>query len=156
MPCRWRWTKLNVVTRTPWANRFFLDTKDVSSAKGSPALLHCLMPLEEIVSFIKKAPGKVIANHMDALNHCSISRSKLNKELEKNGLLYKTLVPKDGETITIDEVWKNHPQSVDHGIGRLWGWLRLLRIGYKITCSYIFKIPSLLRVFENNLEQVIL
>lgn len=31
-----------------------------------------------------------------------------------------------------------------------------LRIGFRITCAFVFKIASNLRLFENNLEQVIL
>ena len=60
-----------------------------------------LMPLEEIITFIKNAPNKVIANHLESLNHCPTSRSQLKQELEKNDLLSKTLIPHDGETLTI-------------------------------------------------------
>ena len=61
-----------------------------------------LMPLEEIITFIKTAPNKVIANHLEALNHCPTTRSQLKQELEKNALLSKTFIPNDGETLTID------------------------------------------------------
>lgn len=59
-----------------------------------------LMPMKEIITFIQKAPNKVVANHMEALNHCPTTRSKLKQELERNGLLSKVFVPKDGEVIT--------------------------------------------------------
>ncbi len=61
-----------------------------------------LMPLEEIVTFVRTAPNKVIANHLEALNHCPTTRSQLKKTLEGNNLLAKTFIPKDGETIKID------------------------------------------------------
>ena len=61
-----------------------------------------LMPLEEIITFIKTAPNKVIANHLEALNHCPTTRSKLKQALEKNDLLSKTFIPNDGETLTIE------------------------------------------------------
>lgn len=61
-----------------------------------------LMPPEEIITFIKAAPGKVLANHLEALNHCPTTRSQLKKELEQNGLLSKVLIPEDGETLIID------------------------------------------------------
>lgn len=61
-----------------------------------------LMPLEEIITFIKTAPHKVIANHLEALNHCPTTRSQLKRELEKSGLLSKTLIPDDGETLTVE------------------------------------------------------
>ena len=61
-----------------------------------------LMPLEEIVTFVRAAPGKVIANHLEALNHCPTTRSQLRGTLEENGLSSKTFIPDDGETLTIE------------------------------------------------------
>ncbi len=59
-----------------------------------------LMSLEEIINFVKKAPKKVIASHLEALNHCPTTRLQLKEELEKQGLLSKTFIPNDGETLT--------------------------------------------------------
>lgn len=61
-----------------------------------------LMPMAEIVAFVRTAPGKVIANHLEALNHCPITRSQLKQILEKEELLSKTFIPDDGETLTIE------------------------------------------------------
>ena len=61
-----------------------------------------LMPLEEIITFVRGAPHKVIANHLEALNHCPTTRSHLKQTLENNGLLSKTFIPNDGETLTIE------------------------------------------------------
>ena len=61
-----------------------------------------LMPLKEIITFIQKAPDKVIANHMESLNHCPTTRSILRQELGKENLLSKTFIPNDGETLTIE------------------------------------------------------
>ena len=61
-----------------------------------------LMPLDEIITFIKEAPNKVIANHLESLNHCPTTRSQLKQELEKRDLLSKTFIPHDGETLTIE------------------------------------------------------
>ncbi len=61
-----------------------------------------LMPLEEIVTFVRESPHKVIANHLEALNHCPTTRSQLKQTLENHGLLSKTFIPNDGETLTID------------------------------------------------------
>ena len=60
-----------------------------------------LMPLEEVITFIRMAPGKVLANHLEALNHCPVTRPQLRHALEQNGLLSKTVIPHDGETISI-------------------------------------------------------
>ena len=61
-----------------------------------------LMPINELLNFVKDAQGTVVANHLEALNHCPLSRLQLRMELEKNGLLSKVLIPDDGETLTID------------------------------------------------------
>lgn len=61
-----------------------------------------LMPMEELLTFVQKAPGKVIANHLDALNHCSTTRSQLKQALTHNGLQGKVIIPDDGETLTFE------------------------------------------------------
>ena len=61
-----------------------------------------LMPLEEIITFVRVAPNKVIANHLEALNHCPTTRSQLKQTLEKKDLLSKTFIPDDGETLTFE------------------------------------------------------
>jgi L-ascorbate metabolism protein UlaG (beta-lactamase superfamily) len=61
-----------------------------------------LMPMEELVTFVENAPQKVIANHLEALNHCPTTRLQLKQELENIGMLSRVFIPRDGETITID------------------------------------------------------
>jgi len=61
-----------------------------------------LMSMDEIVEFIKLSPNQVIANHLEALNHCPLTRETLKNELEKYNLLDKVFIPNDGESITID------------------------------------------------------
>jgi len=58
-----------------------------------------LMPIEEIIEFIELSPKKVIANHLEALNHCPITRESLKEVLIKNSLMDKTCIPKDGEVL---------------------------------------------------------
>lgn len=59
-----------------------------------------LMPMEELITFAKHAPGKVIANHLEAFNHCPTTRSQLKQELENHGLLSKVYIPNDGDVLT--------------------------------------------------------
>ena len=61
-----------------------------------------LMPLEELVTFVQTAPNKVIANHLEALNHCPTTWSQLKKALEDKDLLSKIFIPNDGETLNIE------------------------------------------------------
>ena len=58
-----------------------------------------LMTVEDIVKFIKNAPHKVIANHMEAVNHCPTTRAQLKSILEKEDLMRKTSIPQDGEVM---------------------------------------------------------
>lgn len=60
-----------------------------------------LMRLEDIVKFVKNSPGKVIANHLEAVNHCPTTRAGLKARLKKEGLLEKAYVPVDGETMNL-------------------------------------------------------
>lgn len=59
-----------------------------------------LMTLNEILTFIRKAPGKVVLNHLEALNHCPTTRNKLKESMDKHNLTTKTCIPDDGETLT--------------------------------------------------------
>jgi len=58
-----------------------------------------LMPLEEILAFAQAAPAAVVANHLEALNHCPTTRDGLKQALEKEGVLSRTHVPEDGEIL---------------------------------------------------------
>ena len=56
-----------------------------------------LMPIIEQLDFIRTAPDKVIAVHLDAFNHCLTSRDILRDAVLKEGLSEKVIIPKDGE-----------------------------------------------------------
>ncbi len=58
-----------------------------------------LMPLEEILTFARNAPGRVIANHLEALNHRPTRRARLKQALADQGLGAKVDVPEDGEPL---------------------------------------------------------
>lgn len=58
-----------------------------------------LMSIDEVMEFIRLSPNKVIANHMEALNHCAVTRTILKEAIDKNGLSDKVLIPADGETL---------------------------------------------------------
>lgn len=57
-----------------------------------------LMTLEDILAFTKDSPKHVIANHMDAVNHCTTTRKTLSKVLSDKGLQDKVWIPDDGES----------------------------------------------------------
>jgi L-ascorbate metabolism protein UlaG (beta-lactamase superfamily) len=58
-----------------------------------------LMRMDDILKFAVLAPGKVFANHLEALNHCPTTREALKKALIQNNLMSKTVVPNDGECV---------------------------------------------------------
>ena len=58
-----------------------------------------LMRMDDILKFVENAPNKVIANHLEAVNHCPTTRSQLKKEVANIGLGEKIYIPVDGETI---------------------------------------------------------
>ena len=60
-----------------------------------------LMRMDDIIKFVKKSPGRVIANHLESLNHCPTTRTQLREHLKQEGLLDKVLIPDDGETILV-------------------------------------------------------
>ncbi|WP_299245533.1 MBL fold metallo-hydrolase [uncultured Aquimarina sp.] len=61
-----------------------------------------LMTMNDIMNFIKNSPGAVIANHLEAVNHCPTTRKQLSLELNKHGFIEKTYIPDDGEVIEIE------------------------------------------------------
>ena len=79
---------------------------DISVVASGTAQLDVFQPLlmrmDDIITFSKNAPGKVIANHLEAVNHCPTTRVELRKELEKNGLSKKVEIPVDGEILRMD------------------------------------------------------
>lgn len=60
-----------------------------------------LMPMDELLEFTRLAPGRVIATHLEALNHCPTTRAGLASELTDAGLRDKVLIPNDGQTVEI-------------------------------------------------------
>ena len=61
-----------------------------------------LMTMEDILKFTKNATGTVIANHLEAVNHCPTTRTQLTCELKKHGLMGKTRIPNDGQVIEFE------------------------------------------------------
>ena len=60
-----------------------------------------LMPIDEVLALIRLLASKTIANHLEALNHCPITREQLQHELSKHGLSEKFFIPEDGEVLDI-------------------------------------------------------
>jgi L-ascorbate metabolism protein UlaG (beta-lactamase superfamily) len=61
-----------------------------------------LMRMDDILKFIRNSSGHVIANHLEAVNHCPTTRQQLNAEVSKIGLSDKVFIPNDGESRTYE------------------------------------------------------
>lgn len=61
-----------------------------------------LMTLDEVVEFVRLAPGLVVATHLEALNHCPTTRAALATALENANLATKTRILADGESLSVD------------------------------------------------------
>jgi|SRR5680860_312895 len=58
------------------------------------------MTEEDVVKVCRKAPhAKIIAVHLEAINHCLLSRGDLRYHLEQTDLLNQIFIPIDGETL---------------------------------------------------------
>ncbi|MCP4544831.1 MAG: MBL fold metallo-hydrolase, partial [bacterium] len=56
-----------------------------------------LMPMEELLEFVVLAPGTVIANHLEAFNHCPTTRAGFREAVVRAGMAQKVRIPEDGE-----------------------------------------------------------
>ncbi|WP_373399930.1 MBL fold metallo-hydrolase [Algoriphagus halophilus] len=60
------------------------------------------MTSSDIVKVHEKLPDtKIIAVHMDTINHCFVTREILSAELKSKGLESKIRIPEDGESIEV-------------------------------------------------------
>jgi len=60
------------------------------------------MDVDDVVEVCRAVPGaRVIAVHMEAINHCVLTRSALRAGLEKAGVKTPVLVPADGEELRL-------------------------------------------------------
>jgi L-ascorbate metabolism protein UlaG (beta-lactamase superfamily) len=60
-----------------------------------------IMGKEDTYHATQKAPkAKIVAVHMDAINHMSVSRAQLSEYVKEKGIQDKVSIPLDGETIS--------------------------------------------------------
>lgn len=60
-----------------------------------------IMSKDDVLHAAQAAPGAtVVAVHMDAINHMTLSRAELRDYVEQNGINDRVLIPADGEILT--------------------------------------------------------
>lgn len=57
------------------------------------------MTKEDVLKVANVSDAKVIAVHLEAMNHCSLKRNELNSYLSENGLYQQVLIPNNGEVL---------------------------------------------------------
>ncbi|MDF3888090.1 MBL fold metallo-hydrolase [Cupriavidus basilensis] len=58
-----------------------------------------IMGIDEVVEFTRLAPGVVVANHLEALSHCPVTRSALALAARQAGVEARLHIPRDGEVL---------------------------------------------------------
>lgn len=59
-----------------------------------------IMGVEDVIEFTRASPGVVVANHLEALNHCPVSRRELGVAALGAGIGDRLRIPADGETLS--------------------------------------------------------
>jgi L-ascorbate metabolism protein UlaG (beta-lactamase superfamily) len=58
-----------------------------------------IMGLEESIEFGEISKGKIIANHLESLDHCPVSRKEIRSEIKNRSWKNRFYTPDDGETL---------------------------------------------------------
>jgi L-ascorbate metabolism protein UlaG (beta-lactamase superfamily) len=59
------------------------------------------MDAADVVTLARTIPGaKIVAVHMEAINHCTLSRSALEEEVRNAGVADRVFIPADGEELS--------------------------------------------------------
>lgn len=61
-----------------------------------------LFSLDELVTLVRRAPGQVVLNHLEALDHCPTTRDRLRARMRAEGLLERVAIPDDGDELRFE------------------------------------------------------
>jgi len=62
-----------------------------------------LFSQDELLTLAKMAPGKILFNHLESLDHCPTTRTGLRQMMIDEGISEKVLIPNDGEAVEIEQ-----------------------------------------------------
>jgi len=69
-------------------------------AGGAPIVMDC----RDVVAVARRAPrARIVAVHLDAINHCVETRADLHQRLHEEQLTDRVTVPEDGAAVPIDQ-----------------------------------------------------
>jgi L-ascorbate metabolism protein UlaG (beta-lactamase superfamily) len=61
-----------------------------------------IMGVADVIQFTRLAQGTVVANHLEALSHCPVTRSELAAAAQQAGVAARLLIPADGQTLVFE------------------------------------------------------
>ncbi len=64
-----------------------------------------IMGLPDAVEMGKLASGQLVANHLEALDHCPVTRHSIQSEIKMRGWEHRFFIPNDGESITFNQAF---------------------------------------------------
>lgn len=71
-----------------------------------------LFSVDELVRLVRAAPGEVIFNHLEALDHCPTRRDALRERMSEEGLAARVWIPEDGESRELRGMGASTPELV--------------------------------------------
>lgn len=92
---------------TPRIHEFLLTRKpQVSVVPAGGAQFdfggEIIMGVQDVLEFTRASKGLVIANHLEAISHCPVTRDQLLIAGQHAGIHKRLIVPRDGETVCVD------------------------------------------------------
>ena len=70
---------------------------DMEAFRDAPEII---MGKEDVLAMVREAPdARVVADHMDAINHMTVDRKDLSRYVRERGIRDKVLIPFDGEVM---------------------------------------------------------
>lgn len=60
-----------------------------------------IMGLSDVLEFTRLSQGTVIANHLEAINHCPVTRKELASAAAEAGVASRLLIPGDGQVMAL-------------------------------------------------------
>lgn len=70
-----------------------------------------LFSVDELMILARAARGRLVLNHLEALDHCPTTRAALRDRLAAEGLADRVHVPEDGETLVFERSSRDEPAA---------------------------------------------
>ena len=85
-----------------------------------------IFSVDELVALVKRTPGQVLLNHLEALDHCPTTRRDLRERMTAEGLTSQVHIPDDGDELLFerpDSTPRPRPQASPDSAPGVQKWL---------------------------------